>query len=341
MIEAMALGTWIWAASALSLQLCATSADGACKILQVAELSVSRRVNSPYTEGEVDGQPVHVLLDTGSYDSFVTGRTARRLQLRLRESGRMARGVNGEVSERLAVVDHLKIGKFTADDLLLHVTGSRLGQSEDDFGLVLGADFFAHFTTEFDLAHDVVRLLQPHECKPDQLIYWDREYFLADLDRLGASNALLTTHVTVNGVRVSATLDTGSAITIISTTAARRAGVKTGDPGVQPSTPMRGLSGNPLDTWVGRFDTLSIGNETVRNPRLRIADLFGADRDSELGSHIAKTGNDLPELLVGADFFQAHRVVILPDEHSVLFTYAGGTVFQIVRPNEAVAPATP
>jgi predicted aspartyl protease len=86
MIGAMALGRWIWAASALSLQLCATSADGACKILQVAELHVGRRGNSPYTEGEVNGQPVRVLLDTGAYYSFVAGGTARRLQLRLRDS---------------------------------------------------------------------------------------------------------------------------------------------------------------------------------------------------------------------------------------------------------------
>jgi predicted aspartyl protease len=144
--------------------------------------------------------------------------------------------------------------------------------------------------------------------------------------------------VTVNGLRVSATLDTGSPITVISTAAARRAGVKPGDPGVQTSTPMRGVAGNPMESWVGRFDTLSIGDETARNARLRIADLFGADRDSSVGTHIARPGDYLPEMLLGADFFQAHRVVILPAEHSALFTYAGGTVFQIVRPNEAVAP---
>jgi predicted aspartyl protease len=343
MLGLMALRRWLWTASVLSLQLLpsAAAAESACKIIQIAELHVGRRGNSPYTDGEVNGQPVQVLLDTGSYDSFITSGAARRMQLHLRDSDRRARGVNGEVTEQFAVVDHLKIGKFVADDLLLHVTGPGLGRTEDDIGFVLGADFFAHFTTEFDLAHDAVRLLQPHDCKPEQLVYWDREYFLADLDRLGANNALLITHLTVNGVRVSSLLDTGSAITLISTATARRAGVKPGDPGVQPSTPMRGVAGTPMDTWVGRFDTLNIGDETARNARLRIADLFGADRDSGLGSHITRVGDDLPDMILGADFFQAHRVVILPREHAALFTYAGGPVFQVVRPNETAAPTPP
>jgi hypothetical protein len=38
--------------------------------------------------------------------------------------------------------------------------------------LVLGDEFFANFSTEFDLEHGVIRLLRPKGCKADQLAYW-------------------------------------------------------------------------------------------------------------------------------------------------------------------------
>jgi hypothetical protein len=90
-----------------------------------------------------------------------------RLNLRLRDDGGMMSGVNGTVAVQTALVNQLKIGAFAADDLLLRVAGNRLGVSDTDFGVVLGSDFFRHFDTEFDLGHDVVRLLKAQNCKPE------------------------------------------------------------------------------------------------------------------------------------------------------------------------------
>lgn len=283
-------------------------------------------------DGRVNDQPVRILLDTGSYDSFIAGGTARRLNLRLRDSGSSTRGVNGMVREQVAVVDHLEVGNFRAGDLDLHVAGSKLGVDDDDFGLVLGADFFRHFTTEFDLAHAVVRLLKPKECKPEQLVYWDRSYFQMDLRRLGSTDAFLMTPVTVNGVRLRAQLDTGSDFSFITTIAAHQAGVNTTDPGVQPGSTVSGIARSPLPTWIGRFDSVTIGEETARNARLRIGDLFGANREQSTGTHIAVADNDTPDIILGDDFFRAHRVVVIPDDHTAVFTYNGGPVFQVARP---------
>ena len=311
-----------------------------CKIAQIAELHVARAGNSPYVDGQINGQSVRVLLDTGSYDSFVTGGAARRLQLRLRGSDATAWGVAGTTIEQLAVVDHLRIGTFSADDLLLHVVGPTFGRDENDAGFVLGADFFAHFTTEFDLAHDAVRLLRPRDCQPEQLVYWDQDYFLADLERLGADNALLNTHASVNGQRMLTLFDTGAGISVIDVGAARQAGVDVRDPGVQATSQIAGIAGTGTDSWIGRFDSVSIGNETIRNARLRIANLFGADRTRATGSNIAHQSDNQTELILGADFFQSHRVIISPEAHAALFTYAGGKVFQLVRPDADVQSAT-
>jgi hypothetical protein len=36
-------------------------------------------------------------------------------------------------------------------------------------------------------------------------------------------------------------------------------------------------------------------------------------------------------MLVGCDFFLSHRILVLAKEHTLLFTYNGGPVFQLVK----------
>ena len=321
--------------AALCGALAVADAQGACKIAQIAEWHVTREYNRPFVDGVINDQPVRILLDTGSFASFISGGAARRLKLRIREEGGMASGVNGEVREQIAVVDHLKVAGFSADDLRLRVTASKMGEDPHGVGFVLGADFFRHFATEFDLAHDTVRLLKPKDCKPDQMPYWDSAYFQIEIERPSGDWAAFIGPILINGVRLRAQFDTGSELSFITTPAARRAGVTVTDPGVKPADPVTGIAEVPLPTWIGRFDTVTIGDETARNARLRIGDLFGADRSLTTGSHIAQVDANIIDVIVGDDFFQAHRAVVLPDDHLIVFTYNGGPVFQVVRPDAA------
>jgi len=44
---------------------------------------------------------------------------------------------------------------------------------------------------------------------------------------------------------------------------------------------------------------------------------------------------NLPTMLIGFDFFRAHRVLIANREHLLLFSYNGGPVFQTeARPSD-------
>jgi hypothetical protein len=40
-------------------------------------------------------------------------------------------------------------------------------------------------------------------------------------------------------------------------------------------------------------------------------------------------------MLIGSDFFLSHRILVLAKEHTLLFTYNGGPVFQLVK---SIAP---
>jgi predicted aspartyl protease len=330
---------WYWVGVALCA-LCGTvHAASACKIAQIAELRVNRVANRPMLDGEVNGQPVKILLDTGAQRSFMSGGAARRLNLPLRvDSNSQFYGVGGAVQEKNAVVEQLKISGFSADGMRLRVLDSKMGERADEAAIVLGADFFWHFTTEYDLAHGAIRLLRPEGCQAEQLVYWDKSYFLATLDRMTGDDPHIQSYVRINGRRTSAWLDTGASISYISQLAAADAGVTPSDSSA-PTGQTFGMAYKMVPTWSARFDSFSIGNETIRNAKLRIGDLWGDDRQDKLGSHMTHAVEDLPDMILGDDFFQAHRMVALPREHLLLFTYNGGPVFQVLRPNEAAEAA--
>jgi predicted aspartyl protease len=327
------LGALLWAVGG------AAHAASTCKIAQIAELRVNRVVNRPMLDGQINGQPVRILLDTGSQRSFISGGAARRLNLPLRvDSNQQFYGIGGAVQEMTAAVEHLKLGSFSADGMRLYVLNTKMGEQPDDPAFVLGADFFWHFTTEYDLAHGVIRLLRPDGCQPEQLVYWDTAYFKAPLDLMTGEDPHIQSYVQVNGRRTNVWLDTGSAISYISQVAATHAGVTPGDDRAKAGN-ITGLASKPVPMWYGRFDSFSIGNETIRNAKLRIGDIFGGDRKDKLGSHMTHTLDTMPDMILGDDFFLAHRLVVLPREHLMLFTYNGGAVFQVLRPNESAESA--
>jgi hypothetical protein len=57
----------------------AAHANAACKIVQLAEWPVSHANNRPLVEGKVNGQPVMVLIDTGTNSTYVWKWTANQL----------------------------------------------------------------------------------------------------------------------------------------------------------------------------------------------------------------------------------------------------------------------
>ena len=314
---------------------CTRSALGACKIVQVAQLNVSNTNNRPVVDGKIEGRDVEILIDTGSSFSFVFQDAATRLGLPLHGvSGLRVFGVGGEAQAYSTLVKQLQFGSFTIKDLPLVVIGKRREDRPQAPALVLGEDFLSNYTTEFDLAHGVILLLRPEGCRYDQLPYWAKTYSLSELEPMRADDPQIGTEVLINGKRVSAHLDTGSRTSIISSQAAHRVGSAIGldDQGTEKT--VNGIAEKPVQSSLAEFDSLSIGDETIHNVKLRIANLFGRDTAMETGSHISKPIEDLPDMLIGNDFFRSHRVMVLPQEHKLLFTYEGGPIFQVIEPDD-------
>ena len=75
-------------------------------------------------------------------------------------------------------------------------------------------------------------------------------------------------------------------------------------------------------TWIAPFASFKIGDEEIRNTRLRIGDI----------------ATDI-DMLIGADFFLSHHLYVASSQHKLYFTYNGGPVFDLsASPKENPPP---
>jgi predicted aspartyl protease len=311
----MAASTLAWAGAA--------SAD--CKLAEIAEFHVDPKRTSPVVDGEINGHPVKIVFDTGAATSIVPLAEARRLNLTVaRISGARMYGIGGDTAIYDTVVGELKIGTFKTNNLHLLVGGDQ--DAKSDVSMILGDDFFSRTDVEFDLHDGLVRLFEPHDCTPPQLVYWGQTYSEATILPSDRDAPTTQTMAVVNGKRILAEFDTGAYATAIDETAAEEAGVLR--PEANAGAVNRGLGPRPTQSWMAHFDSLALGDERLSNVRLQVMNFAGAMVQPETGTLIPRQLESRPYLFIGADFFHAHRVFIDNKDHLVLFSYEGGPVFR-------------
>ncbi|HEY2708177.1 MAG TPA: aspartyl protease family protein [Caulobacteraceae bacterium] len=319
-------------AGVLMLAPGAASAD--CKLLQLAEFHVDPHWRSPIVDGAVNGQPVKVLLDTGATTSIVQRRAASQLGLSFFVvPGMRLYGIGGDTAVYETHIKEFKVGDLVKPDLNLEVGGD--ADRGFEASVILGYDFLAKVSVEFDLAHNAVRLFRHEGCTPPQLIYWGAAYSQAQMLDEDKQAPSIQTFAEVNGKRVLAELDSGAGTTVIDTAAAAVAGVQR--PTDVATERMQGLGVQLQDSWTGKFDSFALGDEKISNVKMQVLNMATKMTYSETGSLIPRQLNSTPGMFVGADFFRAHRIMIDPEDHLILFSYVGGPVFVTPQPT-SVAP---
>jgi hypothetical protein len=101
----------------------------------------------------------------------------------------------------------------------------------------------------------------------------------------------------------------------------------------------RGLANTAIQTAIAVFPTLTVGQETVKNVKLQIADLFSKNTVTKTGSMIPQAVMANPDMIIGADFFMAHRIYVARSQGKIYFTYKGGQIFQLRAPSGTSPPA--
>lgn len=310
----------------------------------MAQVPVVVQRNRILLPSEVNGRKVYFIFDTGGR-SFLFTSGAKALgvathNISTQQLEQRFFGIGGELEPRVAELKQLKIGGVDMSGAEMLVVGDRPGESDDIVGTI-GYDVFARYDMEFDLARQVVRLLKSPGCSDDQMDYWRAPYSVAPLIGYGgAENPHSLVNVQLNGVNTEAVLDTGSPRTTVTLAAAAHAGLRPGSPGVEPLGHMGGIVGAPTAVWAGMFKSFQIGDEKIANPTLPMADMFGRTTVLQTGSSVP-VGMAMPGMLVGLDFFRAHRVLISREHGKVYFSYNGGPIFEPPRARQPQAAAAP
>ena len=289
----------------------ATAADAACRLEGFAVAAVTMVGMRPIVHVTLNGQDALFLVDTGAFASALSPAAADRYHIHVSSRGSVGiEGIGGSAFAQVAQVEAVQFGGASFyDQRFLVVDGV-----DRDVAGVLGQDVLGQADAEYDFANGLMRLVRPKGCGgADVLSYWtDRPSVLDALPTAPFARAV-SAQGEINGQKVRVGLDSGSAYSDMTLKAAARAGVTPASPDVAPARPTTGITGRPAPTWSAPFERFALGPEAVLHTRLRITqtNLGGAD------------------LLLGADFFLAHRIYVSRLQRRIYYTYNGGPVFRL------------
>jgi len=297
-------------ACALSLQAQAASAPAACKFVPVAKLPL--RYTSPSlmitTAGSINGTPAELLVDTGAYQTFFTRTGTERRNMPLRRTGKFAFGVGGSSPIFETRYTDFSAGFARVSKGFMPVLGD-FGFTPSFDGL-LGSTFLLQTDLEISLASKEITFFHTEHCDDTYLGYWGANVIdipFKPHDELG-----LNPHFTVlvNGKEMEAFIDTGAATSSILRDAAKAAGIEVELPDL-PSHHSTGVGTRKAPTWMVTARTFQIGAETVQNAELAVVDMR----------------NHGVDVILGADFLRAHRVLFAMSQQRLYFSYVGGEPF--------------
>jgi len=300
--------------------LAAPPASAACS-LKTQSIPVTMRGLRAMVTAEVNGREGQFLLDSGSEVNALNGRFAA--DLKLKPVGIAETGTHLDVDASTAIEG--VAGVKTVNGLVKADRFDFLGASFKDVPFMasdrvgnvdglLGQAFLRVADVEYDLAQSKVQLIKPEGCRGVNLAYWAKDgqaYSVIPLEWIDRDRPQTEAAIYVNGVRMRAAFDTGSGTTFITETAAARAGVRTTDPGVRPAGATKAMD-RDVQTWVGTFASVKIGDEEVKNTSMVIG------QSGALGF----------DVLLGADFFMSHHIYVANSQGKIFFTYEGGPVFR-------------
>lgn len=320
------------------LGACPAFAD--CKMVQVAELALDPHWYGAVADGQINGQPIKAMIDTGSSLSMVSRSEAAKLDLAFRPIGATLYGIGGQHQAYGTTVKSLQIGQLFANNIGL-VGSDTL--TDPKIAMILGNDILSQFDVEFDLPDHVMRLFKPEGCSPVQLVYWNKPYSLAPLLGTNRDSPSVRTSVSLNGQRIAAELDSGDGASVVDITVANRVGVVI-DTSIAAGA-VHGLGQAPRPVSIGQFKSFAFGDEQIGNVRIQLINLVGdmqlTDQDTDTRIARSVSGDTEPMMLIGDDFLRTHRVLIANREHVIVFSYLGGSVFATPAEKKPAPDASP
>jgi predicted aspartyl protease/tetratricopeptide (TPR) repeat protein len=301
-------------------------AHAACKMSKMAELPVIMVGPHPLTDAKINDKPVRFIVDSGAVYSMISSASATELGLKIKDApyGMRIVGVGGVTKAMVASVDVFTLAGIPVRNMQFLVNNSLGSLGGESVGL-LGQNVFGVSDVEYDFANGKIRFIKSDDCPHAMLAYWvpaGQSYSVVDIDPISLYHTHITGSAYLNGAKIQVTFDTGTTYSVLGLRAAERAGIDRKSPGVLDAGYVTGIGAGGARSYVATFSSFKVGDEEIRNAKLRFAGIPTVATD----------------MLLGADFFLSHRVYLAAAQHKLYFTYNGGPVFNL-KPTTIAAPA--
>ncbi len=313
--------TILFVLGVLAAAAACSGAAAECRAIQIAEIPVTMDGVQPIATAKINGKEVSFITDSGAFYSMLTPEAAERLGLSTHQPPPWLNvvGVTGGVATRVATADTLSLGAWEKRKVDFIVGGS-LGRNADG---LFGQNLLGMEDAEYDFANGKIRLLRPQGCRLASLAYWagDNPVSVIDIQATDTLDQRIQGLASVNGQWIRVQFDTGAGRSVMTLKAALRFGIKPTSPGVRDGGLTRGIGRKEVESWIAPFDSFAIGGEEIKHTHLRIGAI-------DLGD---------VEMLIGADFFLSHHVLVSKSQQKLYFTYNGGPVFRLEQVQTADA----
>jgi predicted aspartyl protease len=314
---------------------CSNAQAQDCKPLElVTHLKMERDDGGlPMLPVSINGTPRRFLLDTGGALTQISLPVVEDLKLRQRESPAKLYDVNGNVSNRLAIVDDFALGPLKGQNVTMQVDDVPNAGMDG----ILTQALFPNFDMDLDFGPDRFAFFAQGHC--GRVVYWKAA--AVAVVPISKRSLHLNLTVTIDGKQMDAIIDTGATNTYMDMGVARRVF------GITPETPGVVQDGHvnddpDLPVYHRTFSTLSFEGITIQNPRIAIADENIAKRDKndgfETGSHVRKVSDRIERtpLTIGMNILRKLHMFIAFKEGKIYITPAGAP--DSPSPFDGVAP---
>jgi len=284
-----------------TLALCAASPALAqdCTLKKVASITLEATHGAiPVISARLNDSARRFVIDTGSPLSAIDPQVAEELGLTSVPITGVELYTNGKEIDRYARAKSIRLDHAEVTDLTLLLVPPQVLPSGVD-GLI-GADILSIFDLDFDFGKKTLNLMSPKHCKGN-VVYWTDAYTTVPFE-LSWSRHLFVP-VMLDGKRMNALIDTGSARTSI-----------------RESSSLR---------FRYRFDSLSFEGVTVLHPLIYVhADanertFSRKHRDKEQVDPATRVDLEHADVVVGMNILESLHVYVSYDEQVLYITEAG------------------
>lgn len=283
------------AATPVFVTQAASAAEGLCHHERIARVPLHDDQGFLNIPVEINKHAASMIVDTGAEGSLLSPEAAERFQVQLDPSVHTLMQGTGGMGRMVpnVVVRSLTLGGLETGPVSMPVgdlPGKPVTQPPVE-GLV-GGDLLSHYDVEFNVAEGWLTFwsVKSGSSACAGPADWHVIYRAVPLESAGRR---VIVQVLLDGKPLRALVDSGARSRILSDKAAERLGVSARTLAADPGGLTSGVDGHQQVYHWHRFQTFQIGQEQEKSPVLTVAPI-----------------HDSVDMLLGSDWFAAHRVWI-------------------------------